>query len=294
MASDQETQTEGSPETATSAPACPVCASNASDTLYSVTDGRLETTDQRFQVRACGGCDSWYLEPFPTGAQIASYYPDEYHEVNQRILGRRLQARGTLRRQALRTHMGYPMDATSALPDFLWRWLSLPSYLGLRYHRHHTRVIPHVGLGRLLDVGCGCGEYLFEMRGLGWQVQGTDFSANAVRAARELTGAPIHHGDLLSAKYPTDAFDAITMWHVLEHLPEPRTVLREAHRLVAGTGTLAVGVPDASGLPARWFGEEWLHLDPPRHLISYTKRSLARLLEEEGWRVLRIIQDRAA
>jgi SAM-dependent methyltransferase len=82
-------------------------------------------------------------------------------------------------------------------------------------------------------------------------------------------------------------FDAVTLWHVLEHLPEPRARLREIRGMLSLNGLLIIAVPNAGGLQARTFGANWLHLDVPRHLYHFTHSSLAGLLRMEGFAPLR-------
>jgi SAM-dependent methyltransferase len=134
--------------------------------------------------------------------------------------------------------------------------------------------------GRVLDIGCGEGTFLDEANGRGWNGVGT-----------ELNAGKFHGSDLevyedlaqVATKYGAESFDAVTMWHTLEHFRNPREVLCEAFELLAPGGVLLVAVPDAGGWQARLFGKFWLHRDVPRHLFHFNFEALKTLLGECGF-----------
>ena len=138
---------------------------------------------------------------------------------------------------------------------------------------------------RVLDVGCGRADFLLACRSRGWAVAGVEQDESPVMALREELGIDIKSPEHLE-DFATAAFDAVTLWHVLEHLPNPRDVLRQAHRMLNGGGRLVIEVPNFGGWQARLGGEIWYHLDVPRHLLHFERSSLARLLDETGFRPL--------
>lgn len=139
--------------------------------------------------------------------------------------------------------------------------------------------------GRVLDIGCGRGWLLQAFQKLGWEVQGTEFSETAAAFARDVLHLPVAIGDLKSLEFPAAHFDAITLWHVLEHVPDPQPLLAEAHRLLKPGGILFIGVPDFGGWEAQYCRDKWFHLDVPRHLIHLTRDTLTQALVASGFRI---------
>jgi SAM-dependent methyltransferase len=131
---------------------------------------------------------------------------------------------------------------------------------------------------RLLDVGCGDGSFLIAARGEGWTVAGVEMNPSLAREAG------LDARETIEEAAGLGPFDAVTLWHSLEHLPDPRGAAVRLAGLLAPGGALLVAVPDAGGLQARVFGRRWLHLDVPRHLYHFDAGSLARLLEGAGLR----------
>jgi SAM-dependent methyltransferase len=153
-----------------------------------------------------------------------------------------------------------------------------------RRGRKERQTVPWHGQGRLLDFGCGGGSYLQRMHALGWRVTGLDVSATAVERIRSALGLPALVGTLPHPQLEPASFDVISMWHSLEHVHDPLTVLREARRLLAPGGRLLVAVPNIAGLPFRWFGPAWYALDVPRHLTHFTPATLEGMLRRAGFR----------
>ncbi len=135
---------------------------------------------------------------------------------------------------------------------------------------------------RLLDVGCGDGTFLNAAKKRGWNICGTELNAgrfedSELEIYKDLQKVQEKHG--------VNSFDAITMWHTLEHFKNPREILESAFELLAPEGILFVAVPDARGFQAKIFGKYWLHLDVPRHLFHFDFNSLKMLLKQTNFAV---------
>jgi SAM-dependent methyltransferase len=138
--------------------------------------------------------------------------------------------------------------------------------------------------GRLLDVGCGNGQFLSEMRDLGWKVTGLDPDERAVRLAREGRGIEAYQGTLGEMKFPEQSFDVITLVHVIEHAHDPVGTLRECYRVLRVNGRLVLRTPNVASLGHRIFGADWRGLEVPRHLHLFTPRTLLTCAQQAGFR----------
>lgn len=136
--------------------------------------------------------------------------------------------------------------------------------------------------GTLLDVGCGTGEFLRTMAAAGWAVSGVEPSEAAAGCAQELK---VHRGGLEDAGFGPGAFGVITLWQVLEHLPDLNGELGRIRASLKDDGVLIVSVPNIRSLQAAAGGSVWFHLDLPRHLWQFSPETLARLLDQAGFRV---------
>jgi len=144
------------------------------------------------------------------------------------------------------------------------------------------------GKGRVLDIGCGSGQFLARLVRSGHECHGTELSAETGRRAGLIPGLRLHTGELERDRFPKGSFDLISIWHVLEHLPEPDRILGFCHDWLSDGGALMVAVPNIDSLQATLFRGSWFHLDPPRHLHHFGRASLERALSAAGFRIERV------
>ncbi len=140
--------------------------------------------------------------------------------------------------------------------------------------------------GRVLDVGCGRGMFLEEMKRRGFAVRGTEASADL--AAHAPAGIPVDSREFAPGSFEPGSFELVSIWHVLEHLPAPHLALRAAREVLVPGGTLVVAVPNFGSLQARCGGEHWQHLELPRHRFHFTPDTLRARLEAAGFRIERL------
>ncbi|MCL4309975.1 MAG: class I SAM-dependent methyltransferase [Actinomycetota bacterium] len=138
--------------------------------------------------------------------------------------------------------------------------------------------------GRLLDIGTGNSPFLPLMRERGWQVAGTEVDASLVQYFRQQHGIGLHCGELQDAGLEGGSFDAVTIMGVLEHVSDPLSLLEEADRILARGGVIGLWCFNRS-IEARLLGRFWLGFDAPRHLYSFSRRTLEQLLERAGFAV---------
>ena len=161
----------------------------------------------------------------------------------------------------------------------------LEASLRLTFARRLARIPRPAGRARLLDVGAAYGFALDEARRAGWEATGLEISAPAVRRAAALARGRVVVADAAAAPFASGRFDAVTLWDVLEHLPQPHAAVSEMARLLRPGGRLVLSTGDVGSLVARLSGARWHLYTIPEHLFFYTRRSLRALLEAHGFRV---------
>jgi len=145
-----------------------------------------------------------------------------------------------------------------------------------------VRKLPRLrGAQRLLDIGCGRGDFILRCRARGWSVAGVEQSHSPVIALKAALGIDVYEPDDL-ASIAAESFDVVTLWHVLEHLPDPASTLAEVRRILKPGGTVLIEVPNFGGWDSRLGGPTWFHLDVPRHLFHFEREPLSRLLHGAG------------
>jgi SAM-dependent methyltransferase len=198
----------------------------------------------------CDACGLGWLEPLPDPARVAALYPPEYY--------------------------GGPGRKFTPLVEMAVR------AVGERHVRFLSSDLPRGA--RVLDVGCGRGVLLGALADRGFEAHGFEISAAAAEGADPRAEVRVA-SDLRAADYPSGFFDQVIVWHVLEHLRDPREALLEVRRVLRAGGRLVVAVPNFSSAQARWAGPAWFHLDPPRHLYHFPLDVLRRLIGEVGFEV---------
>jgi 2-polyprenyl-3-methyl-5-hydroxy-6-metoxy-1,4-benzoquinol methylase len=135
--------------------------------------------------------------------------------------------------------------------------------------------------GSLLDVGCGTGEVLAAARDRGWRAYGVEPERTGAHMARE-RGLDVRIATLEESSLPERAYDVVSAFHVLEHLPDSRAFLRSLARRARPGGAVVVEVPNWRGVPRRRLGAGWRDLRPGEHLAHFTPRTLAAVMRASG------------
>ena len=147
--------------------------------------------------------------------------------------------------------------------------------------------------GSLLDLGCSSGSFLDLLKGGSWNLHGVEISDESAKKAQERTGAQIYVGDVLTAPYAPESFDAITCFHVFEHMYEPKEVLKKVWEWLKPGGVFLSVMPNIDCSEARFYKSYWYPLELPRHLFHFSPASLSNMVRSVGFRDVKISTSRA-
>ncbi len=233
---------------------CPLC--KADDfTIFLVRRDLNTSLPGDFRLVRCNVCGLVYLNPRPTQESFSSLYPDNYDQ-----------------------YIEPAQHSSSGVTQFGRTY-------GLR--KRVLAVTQHREAGKLLDIGCAKGEFLLAMRDLTrWDVFGVEPSLGASEYARTQAGLNVQTGALEQANYPDGFFDVITMWNVIEHLPDPLSTLKFIHRLLKPKGLLVFNTPSLDSWDARLFGPYWIGFELPRHYVVFSRKTLRDMLQTAGFGIL--------
>ena len=234
---------------------CPICSSPERKPFLACLDHFL--TKETFQIAECLDCGFRYTNPRPESGQLGKYYqsPEYISHSNTR--------KGIFNRiyQLVRN---YTLSGK---------------------HRLITR---YVRSGSILDIGCASGEFLNFMKSKGWNVTGIEPDEKTRRNAVANYGIDILDESGLSG-IPDGTFDIITLWHVLEHVPDLNARMKEIHRLLKKEGMLFLAVPISDSFDAGKYSERWAGYDVPRHLYHFTRGTMNNLLDRHSFQLVKTI-----
>ena len=254
-------------------PDCYLCQAEGK-LLYSNLSDRIFNAPGNWNLKQCSNpiCSLVWLDPMPLASEIGKAY-ETYctHDSPE----------ATAKKNGLRPLIRSAYRAV---------WLASFSVLGVKQEKVSLdRLYLTQESGRLLEVGCGAGKYLNRMKQIGWEVEGVDFDPKVAETVANRYGIKIHTGTLESVSYPDKSFDAVTMNHVIEHVPDPVALLKECHRILKPGGYLVVVTPNIASWGHQQFGSSWLHLDPPRHLFLFSQDTLKHCAGKVGFEKMRTL-----
>jgi len=139
--------------------------------------------------------------------------------------------------------------------------------------------------GSLLDIGAGTGDFIIAAKQNGWNVTGFEPSEKAKAIAVQKGVSFCNQTQDL----PDHSFDVITMWHVLEHVPDTEQQIKELKRLLKPTGNILIAVPNFNSFDAKHYGKFWAAYDVPRHLFHFSKTAIQKLFEREKLNLIKVL-----
>jgi 2-polyprenyl-3-methyl-5-hydroxy-6-metoxy-1,4-benzoquinol methylase len=227
---------------------CNLCGADEPQEFLTLSD---RFSGRQFRLVRCPRCSLIYLDPRPSMEELSSLYPEEYEAFQPPVAEMSSM-------QAWHASRMREMQA-----NYVMRFVNEP--------------------GNLLDIGCATGEFLSTMQGHGWGVSGLEVIEQAAQTARERYNLQVITGTLETADLPDLAYDVITMWDVLEHLPDPSGALVRCRRLLKPGGVVIFSIPNLASFDRYLFGSRWIGWDAPRHFTLFSTHTLRQALQKAGF-----------
>lgn len=225
---------------------CPCCGRKNITSVFSAED--YTVSHKQFEIWECRDCTMKFTQNIPGASEIAQYYQSEnyisHSDTNKGIINKlyhKVRNRTLIRK------------------------------------RNIIKKITGKSTGSILDVGCGTGAFLHTMQQYGWKITGLEPGESARRTAKKLYNLNIDSPENLFS-LPAESFDAITMWHVLEHVHELHKYMKRLKELLKPGGKLFIAVPNFTCYDAQVYKEFWAAYDVPRHLYHFSPASMHKLL----------------
>ncbi len=225
---------------------CTYCKARGSKVLYPLQD----TKGDDFFLQQCGQCRAVFLAPPPSQAQLEAAYSDDYYGEQD---------------------------------DKFESWVEqVLDFFRRRRAKSITQLLP--SSAKVLDIGCGNGRFLQYMQQTGnIEAYGIELPGKAAQRAAQIKGIQLKEGTLEKGDFADNFFDAVTLVHVLEHLPSPKETLETIHQMVKPGGFVVIYLPNIASFQSRFFKGKWLHADPPRHLFFFEPEDLKREMSLLGF-----------
>ena len=220
----------------------------------------IEDDEVPFKVLQCKNCSLVFVYPLPDRSELEEHYDDSYYRD----------------------------------------WLDTQRESRIKmWNKRLAKLQRFSQGGTLLDVGCGEGTFLQLAEKNGWKTNGTEVSSYAARYAAGVSGADIFCGELPDARYPKNSFDVVTVWHVLEHVRDPKRYLEEIQYILKPDGLLVIAVPNLNNLVMqiayRIIKRRKLKLfskdEKEVHLYHFSAQTIKAYLDKTGFECLRLSPD---
>jgi len=235
---------------------CLACGEKRFDALFSALD--FDSGKEPFQLTRCNACQLVRTEPITSDSELEQYYNLSYYGDGKKKF----------------------INLAEAFTDF-------SNYRRARSIFSHINSIqkhPEGYVNKILDIGCGRGTLLKILKRMGCECYGFErvgFPSNG--PDRDIH---FYSGNLIDISFAEGFFDSVIIWHVLEHIDDPISILQETARILRPDGILVIAVPNFGSLQARIFRESWFHLDLPRHRYHFTPNTLLSCLNKAGFNVI--------
>lgn len=229
------------------------CLCGEGDAKQTFTAFDFDNSVESFELLQCNGCGLAQTWPVPDSLAMDRYYSNDYYGGGAKKFSGIVEAL---------TVMGNSLRARKILSVI-------------------KNVKINGGSIKILDIGCGRANLLQRLKEMGCKCFGIERKEYQTETNKQ--DFEIHKGSLEGRNFKDSFFDAVVIWHVLEHLHKPLKTLDEVTRITREGGIVAIAVPNFSSLQSRWFKTSWFHLDLPRHLFHFNVDNLSRALVQRGF-----------
>ena len=227
---------------------CPICDAVEHRLIFKSKDYRFKASDETFNIVRCIKCDFIFLNPRPSQSESAIFYPRIFYQVKDR---------------------------------FVYKLFGV-FYRGIQALNNRI-VLREKRSGRLLDIGCGRGDFLLSMQRKGYDVYGVEVSGHIKPFIPGVLKNRIFEKKVEECRFPGESFDIVTMFQSLEHIHNLNSLMQEIKRILKPDGLLYFSVPNFNFFEYRILGPYAYTLEVPRHLYFFTKYSLNNLLDKHGF-----------
>jgi 2-polyprenyl-3-methyl-5-hydroxy-6-metoxy-1,4-benzoquinol methylase len=233
---------------------CPFCNSGKIQQKFSAKD--YTVSGELFAIFQCNECSGAFTQSVPDQQAIGPYYASDSYV----------------------SHSNTQKGAINKIYHVVRN-------ITLKAKRKLLQQTTSKKAGSILDIGCGTGAFLDMMRKSNWQITGLEPDELARKNAAEIFDIhPLPSNDIFSL--PSNNFDAITMWHVLEHVHQLHEYIEQIKSLLKNEGTFIVAVPNYTSYDAGHYQQFWAAYDVPRHLYHFSPESMKILMKKHGLEVV--------
>lgn len=232
---------------------CPICDSVSIKNCLSSKDNTV--SKQIFEIWQCDNCTLRFTQSIPTANEIGAYYQSANY-----------------------------VSHSDTNEGFINRLYHLVRNVTLKTKLKLVQQVTNLKTGNVLDIGAGTGYFARTMKAAGWAITALEPDVTARKLAFEKDGLQLQDANNL---YYLDAnqFDAITLWHVLEHVHDLQGYMGKFYEVLKPSGKLIIAVPNYTSADAKYYAEHWAAYDVPRHLYHFSPQSMYKLAKLKGFTV---------
>lgn len=237
--------------------ACPVCGSTATGEKLVAKD--YTVSQQSFEIWECADCGLRFTQGIPDPASVGNFYQS-----------------------------GAYISHTDTREGLINKLYHIVRKLTLQRKLRLVEKATGIRKGNLLDIGAGTGAFVHTAALHGWKVTGLEPDAATRQRAADAYNLNLQNTDTL-LQLPAETFDAITLWHVLEHVHELHPTIEQIKNLLKKNGRAFIAVPNYTSYDAGAYQQYWAAYDVPRHLYHFSPNAIEKLLQLHGLQLLQVL-----